>query len=265
MELILDKPNTGHLYKVQSTACSLRTISHLLSLLLCCFANLSVTFCTGRVGGVWRLDAVRYRWTMRQCIYDRLFTIKKERNTDSGQWSRFPVKAQIIYSFKYSILCSAHGWPNVQGLYTLQSLQGLSPQFIADASLGHSWPHTRQEQEAVPHSANTAHCCLSFSAGLAWQKHPTRRCNWLPHWLAYCLTYMHPHSITLIPKTANPHGGSQGGFRQQCKWPQLRDALLQLLNLTSATLQVGWENLLAWKKKKKKKRNCTDFKPAYVV
>lgn len=125
------------------------------------------------------------------------------------------------------------------------------------ASLGSSWPHTRQEQEAVPHSASTAHCCLSFPFGFKSQKHPTRRCNCLPH----CLTYMYPHSITLIPKTANLHGGSPGGFQfqQHSNWPLLRDSLLQLLNLTTATLQVGLKNFSAWNK------NSPDFKPTYVV
>lgn len=163
-------------------------------------------------------------------------------DNSSGFW-RKKKTPQIIYCFGCSHFCSQHRWANVQSLYTLHSLQGFDPQFIVEASLGYSWPQTRQEQEAVPHSANTAHCCLSFSAGLTLQKHPTRRCNWLPHWLAYCLTYIHPHSIILIPKTANLHGGSQGGFhfqwQQECKWPELKDTLLKLLNLGSATLQVG--------------------------
>lgn len=165
---------------------------------------------------------------------------KTQTHTHSGQQFRFSAKAQIIYR----ILCWQLGLENVQGLYTLQSLEGFSPQFTVDASLGQSLPHARQEQEAVPHSANTAHCCLSFSAGLTSQKHPTRWCNCLPHWLTYCLTYMHQRSFALIPWAARLRGVSQRGFQfqQPCKWPQLRDTLLQPLNLTS---QVGWENLSA--------------------
>lgn len=143
-------------------------------------------------------NEMMYLWQIAQKALVAGRDTGKEKEKTLTQWT---VKAQIIYCFRYGILCSRHGWENVQGLHTLQSLQGFRPQFIADASLGHIWPHTRQEQEAVPHSANTAHCCLSFSAGITSQKHPTRRCNCLPHWLAYCLTYMHPHWITLIPKT----------------------------------------------------------------
>lgn len=75
--------------------------------------------------------------------------------------------------------------------------------------LGLSRPHPRQAQEAVPRSANTAHCGLSSSAGLTSEgeknrkKQPAPRCNRLPHCCAHYLTYM--HSITAAPQIENLH------------------------------------------------------------
>lgn len=84
MGLILDKPNRTHLYSLWNTACSLRDVAH----------AFSFCFLAGCVGGVWRLDAVTYRQTMKWCIYDRLLDIdwrqagtwtKTKKNTDRNK------------------------------------------------------------------------------------------------------------------------------------------------------------------------------------
>jgi len=200
-------------------------------------------------------------WQIIHKIVDRQSPEQKQINSQDRDRLTLLQAQRIVFcknnlsNMSVTVFCALNIDRKMKSLDVLLSLQDFNPQFIVDTSSGRSWPHTRQEQEAVPRSANTAHCCLSFSAGLALQKQPTQRCNWLPHWLAYCLTYMHPRSITLTPKTAKPQGGSQGGFqfRQQYKWLQLTEILFQLLNLTSAILQVGWENLLGCKIKQKKK------------
>lgn len=63
---------------------------------------------------------------------------------------------------------SEHLKQTVQYFYTLQCLKSFDPQFIVPPPpLPEQYlPHARQGQQAVPRSANTAQCCLSFPAGL---------------------------------------------------------------------------------------------------
>lgn len=157
----------------------------------------SFRFHTGRVGGGQDTDK------------------RKRKNTDRCKHTAdyiVQVLSESTNYLQYFVLTAWIGECAGFTVYTLQSLQVLSPQFIVDASLGHSWPHARQEQEAVLHSANTAHCCLSFSAGLTSQKHTRHGGVTVSHTGLLTTSHLHPHSITLIPKTSNLCGGSQRGF-----------------------------------------------------
>lgn len=106
--------------------------------------------------------------------------------------------------------CSGRGWENVQGLYTLQNSQRTPPRGIVD--------HIRVTGGRPSHTVQTQHT-VAFLSLLASHGKNTQQGGGTDsnRWLAYRLTYMHPHSITPLPKTANLHAASQGGFQPQCK------------------------------------------------
>lgn len=167
MRLILDKPNKTHLY---SFACS--PISYV------SFYSLFFRFFPTGLG--WRCLKIRYRRTTKWCGYDRFSLygleagrVEEKEKHQVGSDAGFSQPQHKLFTVSGTGLCVETWMGECAGfIYPPEPPGFFCQQSIVKASLGHGWPHARQEQEAVPHSANTAHCCLSFSAGLASQKTP---------------------------------------------------------------------------------------------